>query len=342
MISNAIMLGITLFLAVVLFAGATVHDDGQHFFDMSNSNALRGFWCLIVILVHIPAAYQNRIQDMIGSFAYIGVTFYFMTSAYGLKMQMRKNPSVIKTFWRKRFPKLLVPCFTVNIISAIVTTITGEEVTLLTCLGINRWVMWLLVCYFFFWVSYKFKRGRYSNYVIVILVCLFSIIMYILKKQDNTLLVWCTEIFGFIWGLFLVDIKEELLRLARKKWILKVTVLGCVSCICGLCYLKFKPVEFWGDYLLKIILGLFLLVLLLFVNTKINFGNKINAFLGRISFEVYLTHGLVFGILDNLMPGMKSAVFILMSLLITVILSAVEKYINQAALTCISNFQTRN
>lgn len=86
MISNAIMLGITLFLAVVLFAGATVYDDGQHFFDMSNSNALRGFWCLIVILVHIPAAYQNRIQDMIGSFAYIGVTFYFMTSAYGLKM----------------------------------------------------------------------------------------------------------------------------------------------------------------------------------------------------------------------------------------------------------------
>ena len=41
MISNAIMLGITVFLAVVLFAGVSVHDDGQHFFDMSNSNALR-------------------------------------------------------------------------------------------------------------------------------------------------------------------------------------------------------------------------------------------------------------------------------------------------------------
>ena len=106
----------------------------------------------------------------------------------------------------------------------------------------------------------------------------------------------------------------------------------------GLCYLKFKPVVFWGDYLLKIVLGLFLLAFLLFVNTKINFGNKLSAFLGRISFEVYLTHGLVFRILDNLMPGVNSGVFILMSLLITVILSAVEKYINQATLTYISNF----
>ena len=157
--SNTIMLGVAVFLAVVLFSGASAHDDGQHFFDASNSNALRGFWCLVVILVHIPAAHQNRIQDMIGSFAYIGVTFYFMTSAYGLKLQMRKAPSKINIFWRKRLPKLLVPCFTVNIISAFVTIITGGEITIVDLFRINRWVMWLLVCYAFFWLSYRFIGG---------------------------------------------------------------------------------------------------------------------------------------------------------------------------------------
>ena len=54
MISNVIMVGIVIFLAMTLVAGAQVREDGQHFFDINNSNALRGFWCLIVVLVHIP------------------------------------------------------------------------------------------------------------------------------------------------------------------------------------------------------------------------------------------------------------------------------------------------
>ena len=65
------MVGIVIFLAMTLVACAQVQEDGKHFFDINNSNALRGFWCLIVVLVHIPVAHQNRIQDMIGSFAYL-------------------------------------------------------------------------------------------------------------------------------------------------------------------------------------------------------------------------------------------------------------------------------
>lgn len=60
------------------------------FFNLTNTTAMRGFWCIIVILVHIPAVYQNRIQDLMGSFAYIGVTFFFMTSAYGLKVGAKR------------------------------------------------------------------------------------------------------------------------------------------------------------------------------------------------------------------------------------------------------------
>ena len=81
MITYAIMALIMLFLAFELLYKAEYMPEGNHLFDKQNSNAMRGFWCVIVILVHIPAAYQNRLQDMLGSFAYIGVTFFFMTSA---------------------------------------------------------------------------------------------------------------------------------------------------------------------------------------------------------------------------------------------------------------------
>ena len=66
MMTNLIMAGILLVLAALLLAGAEYRPDGAHFFNRENSGVMRGFWCLIVVLVHIPAAYQNRVQDMLG------------------------------------------------------------------------------------------------------------------------------------------------------------------------------------------------------------------------------------------------------------------------------------
>ena len=135
--------------------------------------------------------------------------------------------------------------------------------------------------------------------------------------------------YGFIWGLCLVDCKDKLFQLMQKKWAWKVLGLGCLSLICGLCYLKFKPIVFWGDYLLKIMLGLILLVLLLAVNTRLSFPNKINLFLGSISFEVYLTHTMIFALLNELMPNMSSGVFIATSLCLTIIVASMVKKTSQ-------------
>lgn len=156
MITYGIMTFILLFLAGLLLVGAEYKPDSKHFFDIDNTNALRGFWCLIVVLVHIPAVYQNPIQDMIGSFAYIGVTFFFMTSAYGLRLAVEKKPESIKCFWRRRLPKLLVPCFITNCLNVLCCFIEGTEFNALRFIQINGWVQWLLVCYFIFWMIYRF------------------------------------------------------------------------------------------------------------------------------------------------------------------------------------------
>ena len=196
MITNSIMFFIALFLAGLLCVGIQRQGNCDSFFDIENSNALRGFWCLIVILVHIPSAYQNRIQDMLGSFAYIGVTFFFMTSAYGLNLQISKKPEKLNTFWRKRIPKLLIPCLLVNIVSVIVVLIEGSEFSLRSIIQINPWVVWLLICYCFFWISNKLSgRGDWSN----VLVIAFSSLVYGFRNQISGT-TWCPEIIGFVWG----------------------------------------------------------------------------------------------------------------------------------------------
>lgn len=93
----------------------------------------------------------------------------------------------------------------------------------------------------------------------------------------------------------------------------------------GLSYLKLKTVVFWGDYILKIFLGLLIMLFLLAINTSVNIGNRVSTFLGAISYEVYLLHGMVFGLIDTMLPRLESGEFIVLSIVITVVLSTVTE-----------------
>ena len=67
--------------------------------DKDLTNALKGFAAIIVIMVHIPEPEVNPLQDAIGSFAYVAVTFFFFVSAYGTRLSLTKNPDYLKRFW---------------------------------------------------------------------------------------------------------------------------------------------------------------------------------------------------------------------------------------------------
>lgn len=111
----------------------------------------------------------------------------------------------------------------------------------------------------------------------------------------------------------------------KKGWIAKCLLLCVIAGMVGLCYLKLKTVVFFGDYILKIFLGLLITLFMLAVNTRVNIGNRISNFLGTISFEVYLLHGMIFRLVETMLPGLESGEFIVISIAITVVLSTVTK-----------------
>lgn len=149
------------------------------------------------------------------------------------------------------------------------------------------------------------------------LIIAFSITVYVLKERItwNT---WCPEILGFVWGFVFFHIRERFSNWMDKNWLPKCMVFCILAGVTGIAYLKFKPVVFFGDYLLKILLGVLIITFMLAVNSRIAIGNKVSLFLGSISYEVYLLHGSVFGLLAAFMPGLGSGVFIGLSILITV------------------------
>lgn len=318
MLTNLIMAGILLFLAGLLLAGAKFRPDGAHFFDRENSGAMRGFWCLIVVLVHVPAGYQNRLQDMIGSFAYVGVTFFFLTSAYGLRLAAEKRPESIRYFWRHRLPKLLVPCVLANAVRMAAYVAGGSRVSPWMLVRIGGWVRWLLVCYLIFWLCYRFLSEKYRDWAVCGLAAVFSLAVYGMKPDTTT---WCPEVLGFAWGILLGRWKNRFTGWTDKGWLAKNAGLCLLAGILGVGYLMGKGIPFWGDYVLKIVLGVAILGFVLGLNTKISMGNRVSRLLGTISYEVFLLHDVSFFVLEKAFPGLNSGVFILMSLLVTAALS---------------------
>lgn len=127
--------------------------------------------------------------------------------------------------------------------------------------------------------------------------------------------------FGFVWGILLFKFKDSFVKWMQNKWFAKCLILCVTAGLLGISYLKLKPVVFYGDYLLKILLGISITVFMLAVNTHVCIGNRVSNFLGSISYEVYLLHGTVFGLINFIMPSIESGLFILFSIVITVVLS---------------------
>ena len=149
-----------LFYVAIAFVGLRKRTEEDTYFGVDDTNVLKGLWCIIIVLVHVPDAYQNRIQDLIGSFAYIGVTFFFMTSAYGLIYGIEHKENYLHNFWRKRLPKLLIPAFLINVLSVLNSTLLGgNDFNPLSLIYINKWVLVLLLFYFAFWIVNSIKSN---------------------------------------------------------------------------------------------------------------------------------------------------------------------------------------
>jgi len=103
----------------------------------------------------------------------------------------------------------------------------------------------------------------------------------------------------------------------------KVVVLSIIGGVLGVGYLKFKMIYFWGAYLLKIVLGGVLLLLLFTATSNRKFGDTFSNWLGSISYEAYLSHGMVLSLMSFLLPlDFNSGAYILISAIVTLSLSA--------------------
>lgn len=355
MMTYLLMAALVLAYALSILIGVKYRPDKENFFDVKDTTVLKAIFCIIVVLVHTPVGYRNPIQDMMGSFAYIGVTFFFMTSSFGLKWSVAHKPQYLRTFWRKRLPALLIPSCLCYLISVLLAIPAGYPTSSLVYVALHDWVKVLLLFYAVFWLFYWLpdkmtsipalrSAGRclakYQDW----LICLAVVLMSLFDRLTPVKLtfIWPTESVGFAYGILLANAYEKFKGWSNKNWHTKTLFLVLSSGLLGVAYLKYKQVDFLGDYCLKIVLGISLLLLILLIIRRFTFQNRVLTFVGGISYEVFLMHAPVLTILQSTGWVQNSGVFIWIVILTSIFLSAIVNRIAASILHVILPFLTRS
>ena len=295
MVTFVCMMALMIMFAFTVLYRVDYVKNKNSFMAIDDTVFLRGFWCIVVILVHVPIEYQNIFQDLIGSFAFIGVTFFFMTSAYGLKYSIKYKSGYINNFWRKRLPPILIPALLANIFSVLAYQMNNitSNITVFTVLNIDNWVKVLILYYIIFWLVYKWgvkliSNEKWLDALVVFIVFIFSLVDCLTEYKVTS--IWIVEPLGFAYGIIAARFVERIKKVIAEKYILLFIGFGFLSLGAGVAYLKFKTVVFIGSYCLKVVLGISITIFIFLVIAKLRLGNKINSFLSDISYEVYGKH----------------------------------------------------
>lgn len=319
-------------LSVLLgLIGCRKTDSTDDLFSKDYTTILKGICCIVVVMVHVHSEYGNVLQDAIGSFGYVCVTLFFMISAYGMQLSAENKPDYLKHFWRNRLLALLIPIVLINLCFYIIDWLLDGTASVKILIGVNHYVIALLeYCLWFFIVMWLKSRLKIQSTVVfdwllVAGVFISSILFWFINSAglENACTGWSVERLGLIWGLFLYHKLPQI-----KKWLtsnrgLKIAIFMMTSLLLGILYIKHKNIFFFGGYMLKGLLGLSIVVFILLLTVKRNFSSKPSIYLGKISYEIYLSHGMVMSVLAILLPNISSGVFIILTYVTTIILSSV-------------------
>lgn len=323
-----------------LFAGLNAFisckkEDG-HFFSKDYTTVLKGLCCIVVIYVHIQEPFGNSLQDMIGSFAYVCVTMFFLISAYGMLLSVEKKKDYLLHFWRNRLLSLLVPCLLVNLLTFVLNVINYKKLNCSLLFDLNSYVFVLLQwCVWFYIIESlkeKFfpKRLILSDILLIIGVVVSSMFNYFFISAENSAETgWCYERMGLVWGVLLYRYFEKIKLWMDKCRAVKILILFILGLVLGITYVKFKSLYFIGEYLLKILLGVILISLLFTATSNLKLGNSLSIGLGNISYEVYLSHHVIMSTLICwLSYRVNSGIFILLTVFFTVLISMLIHSLN--------------
>lgn len=235
-----VFIAFNLFLACIIGFGFlyTKYHKGMEydFMNQTHTDMIKGVAILSVMWAHCGAGLGVPMLQFIAG---IGVSLFLVCSGYGLMCSYQKNG--LQYFWRKRFFKILIPCWLVYLIEALVMQkYDWQEMLLRTFLlqDANWYIPYILLSYVLFWCICKVTKDK-EQMRLTLIISAFAI-WFILDSffwADAMMpFLKARQMMSFPIGVMLAMNREKLVQRLEvlqetKKW--QVTVWALVLLVIG-------------------------------------------------------------------------------------------------------------
>ncbi len=310
-------------LALFLFWGAKVYRRGEwneEFLSLSQTKALQGFCAVAIMLHHISqktcASWLNEKVIVPGLDVFVSIGYWFVgiflfCSGYGLFKSVKNKKDYFDGFFVRRILPLIVAFVTASICFQIARARMGVIIHVFSSpfqLGgpdladPYAWYMILLpVLYFGFYVAFRFCKKDITAILITCIVAVLYIAFCDFWMYGSW---WYNSILPFIVGIIIAKYEQEIIAKWKKNYVILLLCNLLLAIAFHLLAENTVPVFstfHWNTEhelfrlvrtLAQMLSCAFATLAIFMAGMKIRIGNKALAFMGTITLEFYLIHGL--------------------------------------------------
>lgn len=320
-------------MLLLLLVGARVCKKGEWNEEVMNyrqTKYLQGYLAIGIMLHHIGqemcAPWQKyNIYPGLEFFIPLGPIFvgvFFFCSGYGLYLSLQKKPDYLGVgFFRRRILPLIIGYYASAWIFFFARLIMKEEMNpwkvfcYIIGIKLSNPYSWFALAmplfYLFFYLAFGFVKKRP---ILVVLIFVFTYTFIGTCINHNHYLMtgqwWYNCVHMFWIGLLVAKYKDILFLWLKKHYVFKLVLCIVMFFICWeLSQLTQSVFSYYGQYrglplyltvsyrwiclVFEMLCSTLACFFILLVGLKVKIGNRLLGFMGTITFEFYIIHGLV-------------------------------------------------
>ncbi len=287
------------FIAIILAKSLKIKDTQwqPQPFNTTNTLPLRGILALLIVLHHFFVSMPSGWPPS-DFFVYLGamvVGMFFFISGYGLTISyLNKGKNYLSGFWNKRVKKIIIPL----LVTIAVYELANKHYNLLNVFnGLKNgqtptpftWFVYTIIIYYaVYYISFKFFKIKTALAIMLIFTAIYEYVIINLNWDSC----WYSATFAINVGMYYAYYEEKI-----KSYLIKHTLSSVIalSTFIALFFLyaiingkKQLGLPF-GDFVLFWIMPLLIVFTIYFYGFK---TNKLLNFVGNISYEIYIVHGI--------------------------------------------------
>ena len=282
----------------------------DNYISIETTKCEKGMAAILIVFHHISQNIEiNKYCMIMRYIGFIMVAVFFFCSGYGLAYGVEKKSNYLQNFFRKRILSVLIPYWMIYTVMIIYDTCKGKYFTpieyILSFIGgeqvTGSWfVPSILILYCIFWGVFTVIKNNYWCSVGLLVVAI--VIYMFICSYMGLITSYTASVSAFVLGVVWIRIKDIVIPWIRKNYFVKLILISLIFGIVfsGRLLLALKGFD---NEIVHVVLrnlaSAFFIMWLIVITQKVRFKGYVLPWLGEISYELYLVHGVLVVILSR-------------------------------------------